>query len=133
MAKVKGSGTSNSVLNYSAIDDRPYSGISYYRLKQTDYDGSFSYSNIKSVFIDEIKSSNVIVYPNPTSDEVTVILDKPEWDSIKVHSSNTGTDVTSLIHVFESNGQLKLDLESIKSGSYILTTKHSQTHLIVIK
>ena len=36
---VTGAGNSNTQMSYSIIDDNPLSGISYYRLKQTDYDG----------------------------------------------------------------------------------------------
>lgn len=44
-----GAGTSSQTQNYSMPDDNPYIGISYYRLKQTDYDGSYSYSNVVPV------------------------------------------------------------------------------------
>ena len=46
---VPGSGNSNSEKNYAAKDNSPYNGISYYRLKQTDFDGKFEYSNIVAV------------------------------------------------------------------------------------
>ena len=39
--KVTGAGNSNTHISYSIIDDNPILGISYYRLKQTDYDGMF--------------------------------------------------------------------------------------------
>jgi hypothetical protein len=42
---VNGAGNSNISLNYNFIDDAPLKGINYYRLKQTDFDGAFSYSN----------------------------------------------------------------------------------------
>jgi hypothetical protein len=42
---VNGAGNSNISLNYNFIDDAPLKGINYYRLKQTDFDGVFSYSN----------------------------------------------------------------------------------------
>lgn len=130
--RIDGAGNSKVLLTYQYFDYSPIQGSSYYRLKQTDFDGLISYSKVSNIFT-RGTHNNIRLFPNPTSDEVTVILERPEWDSINVYSSNTGTDVTSLIHVFESNGQLKLDLESIKSGSYILKTKHSKTHLIVIK
>lgn len=47
-----GAGTSIHRLDYWANDFRPIHGLSYYRLKQTDYDGQFSTSNIVSVVID---------------------------------------------------------------------------------
>ena len=40
-----GAGNSNAVHRYSYTDRNPHPGISYYRLKQTDYDGSFEYSD----------------------------------------------------------------------------------------
>jgi hypothetical protein len=45
IATVNGAGNSSSTLNYSYSDHSPVHGISYYRLKQTDYDGQFSYSS----------------------------------------------------------------------------------------
>jgi len=63
---IKGAGNSNSKLNYHLNDKKPYSGTSYYRLKQTDYDGNFEYFvpvavNFKNIF------DGVIVYPNPVT------------------------------------------------------------------
>lgn len=46
---VEGAGTSHSMHAYSFIDDAPLSGISYYRLKQTDFDGTATLSEIRSV------------------------------------------------------------------------------------
>ncbi|HKL03860.1 MAG TPA: T9SS type A sorting domain-containing protein, partial [Cryomorphaceae bacterium] len=48
---VDGAGNSTQELNYSFVDDDPYSGISYYRLKQTDFDGAFTFSNLRAVQI----------------------------------------------------------------------------------
>lgn len=44
-----GAGTSSTLLHYSYLDDLPEGGINYYRLKQTDYDGSFAYSDVIAV------------------------------------------------------------------------------------
>ena len=46
---VEGAGNSNSILNYEIIDVNPFLGTSYYRLKQTDFNGKYSFSNIVSV------------------------------------------------------------------------------------
>lgn len=52
VGRVQGAGNSTSKLSYSFIDDAPYSGVSYYRLKQTDFDGATTYSDIRSVRMD---------------------------------------------------------------------------------
>ncbi len=68
---VQGAGNSNQVLNYSTLDEKPYNGISYYRLKQTDFNGQFKYSNIVSVNINHGEPI-VRVYPNPTQNDLGV-------------------------------------------------------------
>lgn len=58
-------GNSSVELDYSSPDTDPYSGISYYRLKQTDQDGNYSYSKIVSVNL--AKTQVLSIYPNPSS------------------------------------------------------------------
>jgi len=63
-----GAGNSNSLINYSDKDREPLSGVSYYRLKQVDYDGGFSYSDPVSVFNNAVtESEDVFMYPNPSA------------------------------------------------------------------
>lgn len=49
IAVVNGAGNSTELLDYSFTDEHPFSGIQYYRLKQTDFDGAFEYSDIIAV------------------------------------------------------------------------------------
>ncbi len=49
VTNVDGAGNSSSIINYSAIDYNPYGGVSYYRLKQTDFDGTSQYSDVVAV------------------------------------------------------------------------------------
>lgn len=51
---VDGAGNSSRTLHYQFVDRDPLPGISYYRLKQTDYDGSFEYSQWMAVQVDGI-------------------------------------------------------------------------------
>jgi hypothetical protein len=59
LSKIKGSGNSFTEKKYKLIDENPFSGISYYRLKQTDYNGEFSYFNTVVV---ESEKSGISVY-----------------------------------------------------------------------
>ncbi|MBL7932339.1 MAG: T9SS type A sorting domain-containing protein [Bacteroidia bacterium] len=72
LGEVDAVGESHTKEHYSYKDLQPYKGISYYRLKQTDNDKTFSYSNIISV--DQESASDWGVYPNP-SDLRTVHVD----------------------------------------------------------
>ena len=69
VAIIKGAGTSNEVINYFAIDENPYQYISYYRLKQTDFDGKYKYSDLVSINNPHkynYNNNGLIVYPNPS-------------------------------------------------------------------
>jgi hypothetical protein len=71
LGKVNGAGNSSQALNYSFVDVTPFVGTSYYRLKQTDFDGQFEYSQIIAIQCDN-KILEVKVYPNPVKNELTI-------------------------------------------------------------
>ncbi|MBS1558624.1 MAG: T9SS type A sorting domain-containing protein, partial [Bacteroidetes bacterium] len=60
---VPGAGTKNTATDYQAVDNQPYNGWSYYRLRQTDFDGNTTVSEIISVYAEV---ATMTVYPNPT-------------------------------------------------------------------
>lgn len=72
--QVPGAGNSNTVLEYFAVDEDPYIGLSYYRLKQTDYDGNYEYSHLVSIEYNpdeyvQYPGEGFNVYPNPAQPE----------------------------------------------------------------
>jgi hypothetical protein len=69
VVEVDGAGNSSSVLHYSTVDETPLEDISYYRLKQTDLNGQYKYSNIVSV---NLHTRNVNVFPVPFAHELTI-------------------------------------------------------------
>ncbi|HET6244547.1 MAG: T9SS type A sorting domain-containing protein [Bacteroidetes bacterium] len=62
--KVKAAGNYHGLKEYTLIDDNPLSGVSYYRLKQVDFDGTFDFSNLVAVKMN-ISEKTVAFYPNP--------------------------------------------------------------------
>ena len=73
IGKVKGEGNSTSIINYSIADEHPYNGINYYRLKQTDFDGKFTYSNTISITTNN-EQQIITISPNPFSTTATIII-----------------------------------------------------------
>ena len=63
VAKVNASENSSTIKNYSTIDYEPYNDISYYRLKQVDNNGMFTYSDLAAVKFNNADA--ISVYPNP--------------------------------------------------------------------
>lgn len=59
-------------LNYTLLDEKPYVGDNYYRIKTLDKDGSISYSTWKVVYLN--RDARPVIYPNPTHTDLTVQL-----------------------------------------------------------
>jgi hypothetical protein len=95
---VDGQGTTVNQTNYELLDDNSYTGVSYYRLKQVDFDGTTSYSEIKAVAGTGDKNTTYIdvsVYPNPVYKELKVRFNElPEG----VKSAN--------VQIMSINGQI---------------------------
>lgn len=64
LGTIAGNGTVNTLSNYSFTDDHPYLGMSFYRLSQTDYDGTTEVFPMISVVFSP-NSDDFIVSPNP--------------------------------------------------------------------
>ncbi len=99
VAKIIGKGTTNVRQTYSFKDLNPYSGISYYRLKQTDLDGTHTYSSLRAVKYDGHVTLLLDAYPNPF-----------KGDRITIDIKGLGDLVTEVpIQVYNVNGQKIFD------------------------
>ena len=63
-----GQGTSKELSHYKVMDPSPLYGRSYYRLKQTDFDGKFTYSELKTIDYDGPEFATLTAFPNPLTD-----------------------------------------------------------------
>lgn len=66
IGNIPGAGTSTQHHSYSFPDADPGTGIFYYRLKQVDFDGGYSYSDIVAVKLNS-SVNEISIYPNPAS------------------------------------------------------------------
>ena len=117
ISRIKGAGNSIQTLSYSTTHHTPLKGVSYYRLKQTDYDGKTSYSSKETV---EFETNEVIfdIYPNPFSGETTF------------HTSENLKDA-SLI-VYNSHGALK-EIENVSGQTFTFQRENLRSGLYWIK
>ncbi len=63
-----GKGTTKELNHYSLKDSSPLYGRSYYRLKQTDFDGKFTYSEVKTIDYDGPEFATLTAFPSPLND-----------------------------------------------------------------
>jgi hypothetical protein len=120
VATVDGAGNSQSTLNYQTTDYAPYNGISYYRLKQTDFDGTVSYSKIIAVNIEG--DENINIYPNPGTG-IFNIQGFGKESEITVHNPLGQTILIK--RTFSDSSEI--DLTSQPSGVYYIKTNNGDT------
>lgn len=81
-----GVGNVSEVQNYNFIDDQPFGGINYYRLKQLDYDGKYEYSPI--VVVRNTEEAIHRVSPNPFNDFLTFTTPLDDGDHSHINIYN---------------------------------------------
>jgi hypothetical protein len=126
VATIPGNGTTNVIHHYYTLDPNPVYGRSYYRLKQTDYDGKYSYSDVRLVDYEGPKFSSLRAYPNPLSGSnlTIVITGLKDQTTVPVVIYNVqGQIVFEQIFQVETPGTLKQEIEitdRLRSGLYII-------------
>jgi len=129
-----GAGNSNHLIEYQRIDERPLTGVSYYRLMQTDYDGTTSISSPVSVNFDTDKQdASLSIYPNPNKGTFNIVFQGfDEYEKVNISLRNmTGVNILETTTTLDQNGQSSFKMNSIKlpSGIYLLTVS-SNTKMI---
>ncbi len=126
---VNGAGNSNEELTYVEIDDQPYSGTTYYKLSQTDFDGTTEELGVRIVQLNE-GNGNFTVYPNPTADFITIDGMYNDLNGLRV-MSDLGADVTGSVNVTSvSSRQLKLDFGNLSNGTYFIHLDNSLIQVV---
>ncbi|MCH2213722.1 MAG: T9SS type A sorting domain-containing protein [Flavobacteriales bacterium] len=119
---VRGSGNSNMSLSYSFFDEKPIPGVSYYRLRQTDFDGQFEI--FPSVPVEFTSPVGLFVYPNPAKDRVLIQTEDQNRKQIRLLNLS-GQALKSFI---SEDSVIEIDLSSIRKGVYTIeVTNFSQT------
>ena len=132
VSKVNGAGNSTSILNYSSIDKKPYSGISYYRLKQTDYNGAYTYSNLKTVDFNASSTFSFNLYPNPgTGENISLAINAGKGEEVLVVVYDvTGRETYSKVVITQETGENVFALDpsgKLASGIYLITATSQQS------
>ncbi|MEX2233535.1 MAG: T9SS type A sorting domain-containing protein [Cyclobacteriaceae bacterium] len=123
---VDGQGTSQEEHSYSISDDSPFLGKSYYRLKQTDFDGKFTFSDPVMINYDGPSYPILNVYPNPfNGKEITIeIKGLKDVPVVPLQLYNIqGQKVMDLISHENGPGVFKAEIlfpENLPQGVYII-------------
>lgn len=117
LAKIPGAGNSTTERNYSSMDYAPFTGVNYYRLKQTDFDGAFTYSETAAlVFREGLQNFSVSVFPNPANEIVNVTVSENGTAQLL---SMDGSKVFAFDSV-RANQKMQINTSALESGIYML-------------
>ena len=128
IGKVSGNGTSNISHNYETIDGSPLLGLSYYRLKQVDFDGAFAFSEIREIYHDQELFN---IYPNPATEFVTVELS----DNVK-NIENTDIEIIdlngkTLKAIKAKSEKTNIDVSDLSTGVYFVKVGNTVKKVMV--
>jgi hypothetical protein len=110
ISRVTGAGNSNNINNYTFTDNNPLNGTSYYKLRQTDFDGRYEDFKIVSVNI-QLTQTQVTLYPNPATDYINVnYLVASSANEISINIFNASGKL--LISSTHDNNEFEMKLKS---------------------
>ena len=125
---VAGAGETEMVQYYNYTHTSLPAGTNYYQLRQLDYDGTASLSDIERVFVET--QAEIKVYPNPANDYITVAM---PYQQARLSIQTVDGKLAKLIDNYQA-GQ-KLDIATLPSGIYLLTVNEGtvQQHFRLVK
>jgi N-acetylneuraminic acid mutarotase len=110
IGQVKGAGNSSKPLTYNWIDAQPIAGITYYRLRHFDADGTAAYSKTASVSFN--KGKKISIYPTITEGPLTIDNSNQRIDNVEIFNAAGQLMLRST--------QNQLDLSALTRGMYLV-------------
>ena len=139
IAQVDGAGTTDQVSTYQLRDAVPFQGVVYYQLKQVDFNGTYSFSDILEIEVGYQEPLQLTAYPNPANDHVNLLIETEQLNTpVKVQLFHiTGAQLYQ--HILPGSPthkqELRLETSDLAAGIYVVKIndgKINQTKQIMI-
>lgn len=129
IVNIDGAGNSNEIIRYIYSDTDPVKGVAYYRIKQTDFDGKFDFSNVIAVDFLSNEEPWLNIYPNPSSDVVFISCDASMLEREYTIYNAAGAEVEfGLV----STTHFKLPVRDLDEGAYYFSVKGFSRHPFMV-
>lgn len=128
IARVKSQGESDTPKYYESFDKAPLRGTSYYRLKQVDYNGKTTYSEIQSVYIEDERMAAIKIYPNPAVYDAQLVLTSSQNYMAKMSIINAMGQIVikNSIQVKQGFNKFSIDVRTLSKGTYFVHFIHEE-------
>ena len=126
---ISGNGTTTERQYYSYQDNSVSTGMYFYRLKQIDFDGSFSYSDVVDITINPTQYSLDQNYPNPFNPSTTIEFNIAEQGLVNLSVYNLlGEKVATMVNEMMESGNHKFEFNASNLASGIYLVKMSSVN-----
>ncbi len=131
LTTIDGAGNSTEPITYDYFSTNSFLKMNkkfiYFRLKQVDFDGKYTYSNIITVSLEDIKFPVFDIYPNPATDELTIRSNDNEANIN--HEFYISNILTQELHqtINFTGPETTLTISNLASGVYIVSSKEKST------
>jgi hypothetical protein len=120
IASFNGKGNFNDVTNYRYEDKNLVAGTYYYRLKQVDFDGKYTYSQIEAINFKLEDEKRLVIFPNPVGNYLKMSL---EGDfSLSIYDMQGKQVLQKKLKNYQSEA---IEVNQLKTGLYILKVEKS--------
>lgn len=134
VTELPGAGTSNTAVNYTYTDELApdmKKGTIYYRLKQVDFNGNFTYSSLISLEVDCEASPEASVFPNPVVKDLNIQLPSL-WagDAVVIEFYNEQGKLVRVENIDKvTDLDLQFNISELPTGIYNLKLSNSSSTL----
>ncbi len=130
IGRIAAAGNASNPTLYSFTDYNPQMGVNYYRLKQVDRDGNFTYSPARAVRFDMVENGMVKYYPNPTHGMLNVAMTgNMKMEAKVINISNAAGIVVRQIRLAANGPDLfQVNMNGYAKGVYFIQVKSQSTN-----
>jgi len=124
IGEVQGAGNSNVELHYTFYDRNPRQGLAYYRLRQTDFDGSSELSEVKSVYIRVPGNEPELFPPYRLGSSLRARVNGLSRPATAEVYDLLGKRVAEMVTITAEDNEFQIPL-SVARGVYVLRIRHA--------
>ena len=129
IGSVKAAGNTNKLTAYSFIDfTASKQAIRYYRLRMVDFDGKYKYSNTIKI-ADENSSVDIVVYPNPSTDKISIANSNLNFAAVSYKVMNLTGDVVKV----GTASVNEINVSELAAGMYMLSVIDEANEVVTVK
>ena len=123
LAEIKGAGSSIETKHYQYTHYNPEVGVNYYRIKQTDFDGQFGYSQTKVVIVTSSKA--IKIFPTLVTDKINLEAEDGLKQNTTIEIFNLNGLLIKQMSLSSKQYSFELDLHDLPNGTYYISYKNA--------